>query len=276
MIDLNLRGKLARLCLLLLGVLMTASWLGGCGSAQVKEGDAPDLILEKARRAIEQGRYGQAIDRYRRLESLYPYNRQALQAQIMTAYAYYRKGEAVPAVQAAERFIQLHPRHPRVDYARYLKGLAHYSQIGEPDRDPENARKAVEAFGQLLRQHPNSPYAEDALKRMHRANQLLAQHELHVARFYLDRQAYVAMVNRCHRILTRHSHSEAVEPALALMARGYARLGLEVLHRETLAILKRNYPNSPWLSKAREEVTKPGETQAKGKPGLPARGRGAA
>lgn len=248
---------MARFGPILAGMLLAVAFLAGCSSVKVSEGDSAEVILEKSRRAIERGQYEQAVSNYRRLESLYPYSRQALQAQIMTAYALYRKGDAGPAVQAADRFIQLHPRHPHVDYARYLKGLAHYSQIGEPDRDPEAANKAIEAFSQLLRQHPESSYANDALQRMHRADLVLARHELHVARFYLDRGAYVAMVNRCHRILTRHAGTTTVEPALALMARGYARLGLEDLARDTLAILKHNFPESSLLPGVRSEVHDP-------------------
>lgn len=235
-------------------ILTAAGLVGGCSTLEVSEKDPPKVILKKARQARESGLYTQAIDNYQRLESLHPYSREALQAQIMTAYTYYLKGDALPAVHAADRFIRLHPRNPHVDYALYLKGLAHYAQIGSPDRDPEPARKAIEAFTQLIRQHPDSRYAADALKRMHRASRTLARHELHVARYYFDRQAYVAVVNRCHRVLTRHPGTPATAPALGLMARAYARLGLDRLADETLAILAHNFPDNPELPAARAAV----------------------
>jgi outer membrane protein assembly factor BamD len=235
-------------------ILLAAFLLGGCSTLEVSEDDPPGVILDKAERARDGGLYTKAIENYQRLESLYPYSREALQAQLMTAYTYYLKGDALPAVHAAERFIRLHPRNAHVDYALYLKGIAHYAKVGKPDRDPEHARKAIEAFRQLARQHPESHYLPDAIKRMHRLDRLLARHELHVAHYYLDRQAYVAAVNRCHRILTKHAGSPTMEPALALMARAYARLGLDTLARETVAILAHNYPDSPELPAARAAV----------------------
>jgi len=234
--------------------LLAASLLGGCSTLEVSEKDSPQVILDKADRARQKGLYNKAVENYQRLESLYPYSREALQAQLMTAYTYYLKGDALPAVHAADRFIRLHPRNPHVDYALYLKGIAHYAKIGKPDRDPEHARKAIEAFNQLLRQHPESRYARDALQRARKADRILARHELHVGRYYFDRQAYVAVVNRCHRVLTQHASTPARAPALALMARAYARLGLDQLARDTVAILAHNFPDSPDLAAARRAL----------------------
>ena len=239
-----------------LSIIVTLAALAatGCSTLEVTEGDSAEVILDKAHRALERRLYSQAVDNYQRLESLYPYSRHSLQAQIMTAYTYYLKGDALAAVRAAERFIRLHPRNPHVDYARYLKGIAHYAQIGKADRDPEPARKAIEALSQLIRQHPDSVYASDARRRIQTANRTLAQHHLHVARFYWDRGAYVAVVNRCRRILTEHPGTPASEPALGLMARGYARLALPDLAADSLAILAHNYPESPELGRTRDLV----------------------
>jgi outer membrane protein assembly factor BamD len=176
----------------------------------------------------------------------------------MTAYAYYLKGDSLAAVRAAERFVRLHPRNPHVDYALYLQGIAHYSQIGKADRDPEPARKAIEALSQLLRQHPDSVYASDAHRRMRMANRVLARHSLHVARYYYDRAAFVAVVNRCRRILTQHPGTPATEAALGLMARGYARLGLPELADTSLAILAHNFPESGELAATRSVVQEAG------------------
>lgn len=245
---------MARLLRSVILVLLAGTLLGGCASLDVSEKDSAEVILDKADQARERGLYSKAVENYQRLESLYPYSREALQAQIMTAYTYYLKGDALPAVHAADRFIRLHPRNSHVDYARYLKGIAHYAQIGKPDRDPKHARKAIEAFGQLMRQHPESRYVPDAMQRMRRADRVLARHEIHVARYYRDREAYVAVVNRCQRVLTEHNAPSTFAPALSLMAEGYARMGLDELAQETLAILAHNYPDSPELAAARSAV----------------------
>ncbi|MFA9460614.1 outer membrane protein assembly factor BamD [Thiohalorhabdus methylotrophus] len=244
--------RLTRNLAALLAALLLAA---GCNTLEVAEGDSPEEILAKAREAMEQRLYSQAIDNYQRLESLYPYSRRAIQAQIMTAYAYYLKGDSLAAVNAAERFIRLHPSNPHVDYALYLKGIAQYQKIGKSDRDPEPARKALEALSQLIRQHPESEYVPDAHARLRKVDEILAAHELHVARFYMDREAFLAVANRTQTILTEHPGTPSVEPALALLTRSYAELRLEDLARDTLAILSENYPDSSYLSGARSAVS---------------------
>jgi outer membrane protein assembly factor BamD len=232
--------------------LLTAAVAGGCASGpDVAETDPPERILEKADSSLRRSMFNQAVERYQRLESLHPYSRHALQAQIMTAYAYYLQGEALAAEKAAERFIRLHPGNPHVDYMLYLQGLAHYKQIGEPDRDPEPAREAIEAFAKLLRKHPDSVFAPDAAKRLQRADRVLARHNLHIARYYFDREAYIAAANRCRTVLTEHPDSGQRAQALGLMARSYDRLRLDDLARDTLAVLKHNFPDSAAYSEAR-------------------------
>ena len=242
--------RIARIALALGAALL----LGACTTLEVSEEDSPAEILKKAAQARDNGLYSQAITNYQRLESLYPYSRQALQAQIMTAYTYYLKGDSLAAVRAADRFLRLHPRNPHVDYALYLKGIAHYQKIGDPDRDPEHARKAAEIFRQLLRQHPDSLYAEDGRLRLRVADRILAGHDLHVARYYFDRRAFVAAASRCRRVLTEHPGTPSVEPALGLMARSYSRLDLDRLAADTLAILAHNFPDSPEIATTRAEL----------------------
>jgi len=245
-----MRRRLRNLAVLLAAALVATA----CSTLKVSKGDSPDEILSKARQAMERSLYPQAIDDYQRLESLYPYSRQALQAQIMTAYVYYLKGDSLAAVNAAERFMRLHPRNPHVDYALYLKGIAEYQKIGKPDRDPEHARKAIDALSQLVRQYPQSEYAPDAYARMRKADEILAAHDLHVARYYMDREAFLAVANRCQAVLTKHPSTPSVEPALALMARSYTHLRLEGLARDSLAILAKNYPNSSYLPGVKRAV----------------------
>ena len=139
------------------------------------------------------------------LEARYPYGRFALQAQLDIAYAYYRQDESASAVTAAERFIKLHPNHPNVDYAYYLKGLANFKddlgifgQISRQDlseRDQKAARESFDTFKELVTRFPESQYAADAAKRMYFLVNSLAQNEVHVARYYLNRQAYIAATN---------------------------------------------------------------------------------
>lgn len=202
--------------------------------------------------------YDKAIKYYETLQSRYPHGRYALQAEMQVAYAYYKKGEAASAIAAADRFIKLHPHHPNVDYIYYLKGLATFNERGIvekmtaqeiSDRDPKSLRESFASFKELVTRFPNSRYAKDATLRMGYLVNTLAAHEMHVARYYMKREAYVAAVNRCKFVIETYPQTPSVEEALVVMTSAYDLLGLDDLKQDTLRVLKTNYPDSRFSGK---------------------------
>jgi outer membrane protein assembly factor BamD len=161
-------------------------------------------------------------------------------------------------VAACERFIRLHPQHPNVDYAYYLKGLANFvedqsflAKLSDQDmseRDPKAAREAFEAFKELSTRFPESRYAVDAVARMKYLVNALAAHEVHVGRYYYKRGAYVAAANRGKYVLEHYQQSPALEEALVIMARSYDKLGMNDLREDTLRVIRKNFPDSPFLT----------------------------
>ena len=191
------------------------------------------------------------------LESRYPFGRYADQAQLELIYANYKNTEPEAAKSAAERFIRLHPQHPNVDYAYYLKGLTSFDQdvgllarflpLDMTKRDPGAARDSYNEFAQLTSRFPNSRYAPDAKQRMIYLRNLLAAYEIHVADYYLTRQAYVAAANRGRYVVENFQETPSVGDGLAVMTEAYQRLHLDELAATSLETLKLNYPNHPSL-----------------------------
>lgn len=203
--------------------------------------------------------YDKAIGYYEKLRSRYPHGRYALQADLEIAYAYYKKGETPSAIAAADRFIKLHPHHPNVDYVYYLKGLATFNERGIvekmtkqniSDRDPKALRESFAAFKELVTRFPESRYAKDSTLRMSYLVNTLAEHEMHVARYYMKRSAYIAAVNRCKYVIENYPQTPSVEPALVTMISAYDLLGMEDLKADALRVLKTNYPNNPFAGTA--------------------------
>lgn len=222
------------------------------------KGLSAERIYEKGAEKMRDKDYEKAIVYFKKLESRYPHGRFATQAQLETAYAHYKKQEPVLAVAAADRFIKLHPNHPNVDYAYYLKGIAIFNERGiiekvtkqqVSDRDPRALRDAFMTFKDLVNRFPKSRYAKDATQRMVYLANSLSDHELHVARYYMKRQAYLAAVNRTKYVLENYPNSPGVEEALVIQISAYDLLGLEDLKNDTLRILKMNYPQSAMLGK---------------------------
>lgn len=220
-----------------------------------------ERLYQEATSALGQNNYEQAIEYLEKLEARYPYGAQAAQAQLEVAYAYYRDKEPALAIAAAERFIRLHPTHPFVDYAYYLKGLVNFNvkrggfdflpgrKADYSDRDPEAMRASLESFRELIRRFPDSRYAPDAQQRVVYLVNLSAKHEIHVARYYFDRGAYVAAVNRCKYVLEQYGQTPSTEDALGLLALSYAKMGYGDLMRDSMRVLKLNFPESPYLKR---------------------------
>jgi outer membrane protein assembly factor BamD len=213
-----------------------------------------DKLYAEAKDALDGGQYDLAIKRYEQLEARFPYGRYSQQGQLEIAYAYYKQGEQASSVAAAERFVKLHPNHPNVDYAYYLKGLAYFnedlgllgriSRQDRTERDPKSARESFDAFKDLVQRFPDSKYAPDALARMKYLVNALASHEVHVARWYVRRGAFVAAANRAQFALKNYPEAPAQEEALLIMIRAYDALGMIDLRDDAERIVRKNFPDS--------------------------------
>jgi outer membrane protein assembly factor BamD len=244
---------------LLLSLLLT-TLLASAGCAFTPdEGDdiskwSAGKLYGEAKDALDAGDYETAIKDLETLEAKYPFGRYAEQAQLDTAYAYFKFDEPDSAISAADRFIKLHPRHANVDYAYYLRGLASESKKDNPLdtflpqdsslRDPSSTRKSYEYFVELVTKFPQSRYREDAVLRMGHLRNSLAMHEIHVARYYLQRHAYVAAVNRAKYVVSNFPRTPASRLALEIMVQGYRQLKMEDLARDAQRVLDLNQDNT--------------------------------
>lgn len=249
--------------LLVIGIV-SALFLSGCAGLDEDETKnwTPERLYSEAKEKMDDGDYAAAIKYLEKLEARYPYGRLAEQAQLESAYAYYKDDEPALAIAAAERFIRLHPTHPNVDYAYYLRGLVNFHGeknfvnwlFGAKDdlaeRDAKGLREAYLAFKELVERFPQSRYAEDSAKRMAYLFEAQARHEIHVARYYYSRGAYVAAVNRSKYAIENFPQTPATEDALGVQVLSYKRMGLDALYSDTMRILRLNFPESRYIAEA--------------------------
>ncbi len=240
--------------------LATALALGGCGLLPEVKDETANWSAQKlyttAKEELDSGNYERAVKLFESLESRYPFGRYAQQAQLEVAYAYYKDNEPISAIAACDRFIKLHPNHPNVDYAYYLKGLANFNDdlglLGNlvdqdmSERDPKAAREAFQSFKELATRFPNSKYAADSVARMKYLVNALAGNEIHVAKYYLKREAWVAAANRAKEVVKTYPEAPAVEQALAIMVIAYDKLKLPDLRDDAQRVLALNYPSSKY------------------------------
>jgi len=244
---------------LLFGVLVAAC--GTLDSADETRGWSAQKLYSEAKDSLNNRNYAEAIKYYEKLESRYPYSRLAQQAQIDTAYAYYKDHEPAQAIAAADRFIKMYPNHPNVDYVFYLKGLINFNDelgwtgiVGGQDlteRDPKAVREAFEALRELTTRFPASRYAPDAIARMNYLVNALASHEIHVARYYMTRGAYVAAASRAQFAIKTYPRAPANEEGLVILLGAYDALGMKDLREDAERVLMKNFPESKALKGAR-------------------------
>jgi outer membrane protein assembly factor BamD len=237
--------------------------LGGCAifgdptELDDTKGWSAEKIYEVGAERMTEKDYEKAIGYFKKLESRFPHGKYATQAQLEIAYAYYKLSDPVSCVAAADRFIKLHPNHPNVDYAYYIKGLSTFNERGIiekataqeiSDRDPKSLKLSFAALKELTERYPKSRYYKDATQRMVYLVNTLSQHEMHVARYYMKRQAYLAALNRAKYVLEYYPNSISVEEALVITISAYDYMDLQDLKEDNIRVLKANYPQNPMIT----------------------------
>lgn len=256
-------------------VLIVISALSACGLLPDQTEDthnwSANRFYTEAKEKLNNGNYEAAIKLFEGLEARYPYGRYAQQAQLETAYAHYKDLEPASAIAAADRFIKLHPNHPNVDYAYYIKGLANYHdnwgimnfmmrgflKQDMSERDSKASRESFDNFRELARRFPDSKYAADARQRMAHLLNVIAMNEVHVARYYMKRKAYVAAANRAQFAVREYPRTPATEEALFIMAQAYNALGMHALSDDAERVLKQNFPDSEFIEDIHETENPP-------------------
>jgi outer membrane protein assembly factor BamD len=242
----------------LLAAVAAAGLLAACAGsgdqADETAGWSAQRLYGEARDAQDSKDWAKAVKYLEKLEARYPYGRFAQQAQLEIAYAQWKAGERAASLAAADRFIKLYPNHANVDYAWYLKGLVNFTDRDSllttfadsdmAERDPKAALEAYAAFKEVVTRFAESKYASDSAARMRYLVNTLAQHDVHVARYYMRRGAYLAAVNRAQHALATYPDAPATEEALFLMVRAYDRLQLADLRDDAERVMRKNFPQS--------------------------------
>lgn len=234
--------------------------LAACASKDRDEtaGWSPNKLYAEAQNASAAHDYEKAVEYYNKLEGRAAGTLLAQQAQLEAAYALYKDGEKEKAIAALDRFMQLHPNSPAYDYALYLKGIVNFNDdlgffgsISNQDlseRDQQAAKASFQSFNELITRFPDSRYAADARQRMVYIVNSLAQSDVHIARYYYTRGAYVAAANRAQEAIQNYRQAPALEEALYILYMSYEKLGLPELSADAKRVLELNYPDSDILT----------------------------
>jgi outer membrane protein assembly factor BamD len=223
--------------------------LAACGEKEEEYVEKPvEELYNNAVNAMSGGQYRRAARLFDEVERQHPYSVWATRAQLQAAYAHYQTNKYDDAIVALDRFIQLNPSHRDVAYAYYLKALCYYEQIVDVARDARMTELSLAALQEVVRRFPDSVFARDARVKIDLTYDHLAGKEMEVGRFYLNRQQWLAAVNRFRTVVDKYQTTSHVPEALHRLTEAYMALGLVDEARRSTAVLGHNYPGSEWYA----------------------------
>lgn len=250
---LKFRGAIGRLVRPGAALLLVFSLaLAGCSKDDellVKEEPVGKLYNE-ALNLLGQQKFRDAAKKFEEVDRQHPYSVWARKAIVMAAFAYYQVEDYDESIQAAKRFITLHPGNSDAAYAHYLIAASYYDQIPTVTRDQSKTRRAMEALREVARRYPESDYARDARLKLNEAKDQLAGKEMDIGRYYMNKNNYIAAVNRFKTVVKDYQTTSHVEEALLRLTEAYMAMGIKSEAQTAAAILGHNYPNSRWYKDA--------------------------
>ena len=233
--------------------------MAGCSSISSwftkDDGLGPDLPAEKLYNEgvfllNQKSDYKSAAKKFEEVERQHPYSEWARKSLIMTAYARYEAREYDDAVNAARRYVTLHPSSPDAAYAQYLIGSSYYDQIPDVSRDQARAERAIAALEEVSRKFPTTEYAVASKRKVGMARDQLAGKEMMVGRYYMNKKDFTAGINRFKIVVTQYQTTRHVEEALMRLTEAYMALGIVSEAQTAAAVLGHNFPDSRWYADA--------------------------
>ena len=256
--------------LVALGVL--AAPLGGCAGLfgddkQAVLPDEPaDKLYNEGLTLLNKREYTDAAKKFEEVDRQHPYSEWARKSLLMSAFAYYETGQHEETIQAARRYVALHPGSADAAYAQYLMASSYFDQIPDVTRDQARTERAMQALDEVVRKYPETEYAESSRRKLEVARDQLAGKEMQIGRYYLEKRNYTGAINRFKAVVTQYQTTRHVEEALMRLTESYMALGIVGEAQTAAAVLGHNFPDSRWYRDAYALVQSGGQppTEDKG------------
>ena len=249
------------------GLAVLAVPLGGCANLfgdekQTLLPDEPaDKLYNEGLTLLSKNEYEDAAKKFEEVDRQHPYSEWARKSLLMSAFAYYEGREHEQTIQAARRYVALHPGSPDAAYAQYLLASSYYDQIPDITRDQARTERAMQALDEVVRKYPDTEYAESSRRKIEVARDQLAGKEMMVGRYYLEKRNYTGAINRFKAVVTQYQTTRHVEEALMRLAECYMALGIAGEAQTAAAVLGHNFPDSRWYKDAYALVQSGGQPQ---------------
>ncbi len=225
----------------------------------IKEDNLEMQMIEAYNEGLKEFNRGDiffAVKKFNEVELLYPQSIWAPRSTLMAAYAFYSDLYFSDAIFELERFLNKYQNHPDTDYAYYLLAICHYNQIVDEKKDLGEIVNAQRYFNLLLKEFPETDFAEDAKFKLELIQEILASKEIYLANYYLSREKWIPAMNRYKKIVNQYDTTIFIEEALYRLVELNYKIGLEEEAKKYTALLGYNYQSSEWYERSYEILNK--------------------
>ena len=205
---------------------------------------------EEGLRELEKGDVIYATRRFNEAELLYPQSEWASKSILMSAYAFYSQNYYERSIFELERFISKYPKHKNIDYAYFLLAMNHYENIIDEKKDLEPLLLSKEKFEYIVKNFPETDFAQDSIYKLGLIQDVLASKEMHIGKYYLKRKKWIAAINRFKTVLSDYETTVYVEEALHRLVETYYKIGLVDEAEKYANVLGYNYQSSKWYEQS--------------------------
>ena len=214
----------------------------------------PDEKMAKIyKEAVEEFNDGQAYlaaKKFLEAERAYPQSDWAAKSAVMASYSYYLINFYSDAIQVAERYIKTYPKDKFIPYAHYVIAMCYFEQILDEKKDLGPLLMSQQKLLFIYENFPRTDYALDASYKLELINDQLAKKEMHIGRYYMKTEKWIAAINRFKTVVKKYDTSVYVEEALHRLVEIYYHIGLIEEAKKTAAVLGYNYQSSRWYKRS--------------------------
>src|SRR5213082_3677858 len=185
----------------------------------------PDKVLfDRAMDALKKNRFDVARVTLQTLINTYPDSEYVARAKLAIGDAWYKEGGSTGLAQAEieyKDFITFFPNMPEAAEAQLKVANIHFRQMEKPDRDYTHAKRAEDEYRTLLQQFPDSQLVPQAKQRLREVQEVLAEREYRIGRFYYMRESWMAAIARLKTVADSYPLYSNADEALYMIGSAY-------------------------------------------------------